>query len=60
MSSHKQHFHFLPFLTGAQFQITESGRDILRGIFVGMCRVTANATAKRLLIRSVFSIHVIR
>jgi len=57
MSSHEQCFDFLPVLAGAQFQITEPGRDILRSICVGMCCVTANSTAKRLLIGPVFPVH---
>src|SRR2546430_5273295 len=58
MPSHKQCFHFLSVLTDTQFQITQPRCNVLSRIFVSMCRVTANSTTKRLLIGSVFSVHV--
>lgn len=58
MSPEQQGFDFLPVLAGAQFQITQAGRNILSSISVGVRRMTANSTEERPLIGSVFSVYV--
>src|SRR5713226_8096936 len=58
MPLHQQGFDCFPVLAGAQFLVSPAMLDVDGRVEIGVCLETADHTAKRLLIRSVSSVHM--
>ena len=59
MSLHEQGFDGFPVLAGTQFAISPAVLNVDRCVEIGMCAMTTDHTAKRLLVGPVRSIHIV-